>query len=254
MLQATPAADTAPGSWAPPAAPCNTTTRAHKVGIMKPEYDAQIAQAEKDIDALRPQMRDALTAWLDATAPWVAERWEETLEAAIAYNPETVKALGDEKRKALKERTTTMIDTPRPLVEKRLVEDRPEAWPHLRDRAAPRDANESFTTKTDRVGSKISQTIPGGVSSMVASVLSDMADVLEGEGFNFARLLPGSALSWSQKPRVPAGPSLAWSDAMMRTMNAYGQLTVAYVAALEELEKVHAQKERSEAEELWGNA
>lgn len=221
---------------------------------MPNDYDAAIAKAEKDVEALKPQMQDALTAWLDATALWVAERWEETLETAIAYNPDAVKALGDEKRKALKRRTTAMIDTPRPHVEKRLVADRPEAWPHLRNSAATWDGEESFVTKSDRVGGRISQTIPVGVSAMLGGVLSEMADLLEEEGFNLVRFLPGSALSRSQKPRVVADPSLAWSEEMMRTMNAYGQLTIAYVAALKEREKFHAQRERSEAEELWGSA
>ena len=221
---------------------------------MTPDYDAKIAKAEEAIEALQPKMRDALTAWLDATAPWVAERWEETLETAVAYNPDTVKAMGDEKRRALKERTTTMINTPRPHVEKRLVEDHPEEWPHLRDSGARWDADEDFTTRTERVGGRTSQTIPSGVSAMLGSVLSDMADLLEPEGFNLARFLPGSALSRSQRPRVAAGPSLDWSDEMMRTMDAYGRLTIAYVAALKLREEVQAQKDRSEAEELWGNA
>ena len=199
-------------------------------------------------------MQDALAAWLDATAPWVAERWEETLEAAIAFNPDAVKALGDEKRKALKERTASMIDTPRPYVEKRLVEDRPEAWPHLRDGDARWDAGESFTTKSDRMGGKTVQTLPNGVSSMLESVLSDMADLLEEEGFNLVRFLPGSPRSRAQRPRVVESASLDWSEEMMRTMDAYGQLTAAYAAALKEREKVQAQKARSEAEELWGSA
>lgn len=221
---------------------------------MKHEYDVEIAKAEKDIEALKPQMRDALDAWLTATAPWVAERWEETLETAIAYNPDAVKALGDQKRKALKERTTAMIETPRAHIEKRIVEERPEAWPHLRDSAAPWDPHESFIAKTDRVGNKDLQTIPEGVSSILGSVLGDMADVLEEEHFNLVRFLPGSASSRSQKPRVAAGPGLAWSKEMMQTMDAYGQLTVAYVAALRQCEELQAQRERSEAEELWGNA
>jgi hypothetical protein len=37
-------------------------------------------------------------------------------------------------------------------------------------------------------------------------------------------------------------------------MDAYGQLTIAYLAALKQREKAQAQKDRSEAEELWGNA
>jgi hypothetical protein len=199
-------------------------------------------------------MGDALTAWLDATAPWVAERWEETLDTAVAYNPNAVKALGDGKRKQLKERTTRMIDTPRPYIEKRLVDDHPEAWPHLRDPASPADFDEGFTTKTDRVGNRTSQTIPSGVSAMLGGVLSDMADMLEQEGFSFAKILPGSARSRSQRPRVVEGPSLAWSAAMMRTMDAYGKLTVAYFAALSQREEVQARKDRSEAEELWGKA
>jgi hypothetical protein len=236
-------------------APCETTTPARKLEAMKSDYDAELAKAEKDIEALRPQMRDALNAWLDATAPWVAVRWGETLDTAIAYNPDVVKALGDEKRKALKERTATMIGTPRPHVEKRLVEDRPHAWPHLRDGAARRDATESFITRSDRVGGKISQTIPDSVSSMLGSLLSDMADLLEQEGFNLVRFLPGSASSrLSQKPRVAAGPGLAWSDAMMHTMAAYGRLAIAYFAGLNEREQIHVRRERAEAQELWGDA
>jgi len=221
---------------------------------MTPEYDAEITKVEAKIEALRPQMRDALTAWLDATAPWVAERWAETLDTAIAYNPDVVKAMGAEKRKALKQRTTAMIETPRPHIEKRLVEDHPGAWPHLRESTAVWDATETFITKTDRVGSRLSQTIPGGVSSMLGDTLSDMADLLEREGFNISRFLPGSAHSRSQKPRVAPGPSADWSEAMMSTMTAYGQLTIEYTAALTERDKVQAQKDRSEAEELWGSA
>src|ERR1700693_4836173 len=71
-------------------APSETTTPARKLEAMKSGYDAELAKAESNIEALRPKMRDALNAWLDATAPWVAERWEETLDTAIAYNPDVV--------------------------------------------------------------------------------------------------------------------------------------------------------------------
>jgi len=232
----------------------STAAGARKLAAMTSDSEAATAKIEADIEALKPRLRDTLAAWLDATAPWVAGRWEETLETAIAYNPDAVKALGDEKRKALKERTTKMIASPRPLVEKRLVEEHPEAWPHLRGPDDRWDPEETFATKTERVGSRKLQTTPSEVSSLLESVLSDMGDLLEGEGFNLVRFLPGSAFSRSQRPRVAAGPSLAWSDQMMRTMNAYGQLTTAYVGALKELEKVQAERARSEAEELWGKA
>jgi hypothetical protein len=218
------------------------------------DYDAEISKVDEYVEELKPQLNDALAAWLEATAPWVAERWRETLETAIVYSPDAVKALGDEKRKALKERTTSMIDNPRPYVEKRLVEDHPDAWPHLRDSAARRDTDESFITRTDRVGGKNLQTIPDGISSMLNSLLSDMADLLEEEGFNLTRFLPGSPRSRSQRPRVAEGLSLDWSDAMMRRMDTYGQLTMAYAAARKERATVQAQKDRSEAEELWGSA
>jgi hypothetical protein len=219
---------------------------------MTPDYDEDIAKVERDIEALKPRLGDALAAWLDATAPWVGERWQETLETAIAYNADAVKALGDERRKALKERTTAMIENPRPHIEKRLVAEHPEAWPHLRAPTDRREGSENFTTKTERVGSRTTQTIPSGVATMLESALSEMADILEAEGFNLTRFLPGSALSRSQRARVAAGPSLAWSNAMMRTMDAYGQLTITYLAALTRLEKAQAEKDRSEAVELWG--
>jgi hypothetical protein len=221
---------------------------------MNVDYDAELAKVDEYIEALVPQLRDALDAWLDATAPWVAERWRETLDTAIVYSPDAVKALGDEKRKALKERTTAMIEAPRPYLEKQLVEDHPEAWPHLRASAVRSDADESFMTRSDRVGGKTLQTIPSGVSSMLDSVLSDIADLLELEGFNLARFLPGSPRSRSQRPRVAESLSLDWSNAMMHTMDAYGQLTMAYATALKERETVQSQKDRSEAEELWGSA
>jgi hypothetical protein len=217
-------------------------------------YDAQIARVESELEALRPRVREALDAWLEAITPWVGERWQETLEAGVAYNPGAVKALGDEKRKALKERTTAMIETPRPHIEKRLVEDHPEAWPHLREGAAASEPYENFITKSDRVGGKTVQTVPNGISSMLESVLSDMADLLEAEGFNIVSFIPGSSRSRERRARVAPGQSLEWSDAMMSTMTAYGQLVDAYAATLKEREIVEAQKARSEAEELWGNA
>jgi hypothetical protein len=218
------------------------------------DYDAQIARVEAEIEALKPRVREALDAWLDATAPWVGERWQETLEAGIAYNPGAVKALGDEKRKALKEQTTAMIETPREHIEQRLVGDHPEAWPHLREGATASDPYENFITKSDRVGGKTVQTVPNGVSSMLEGVLSDMADLLEAEGFSIVSFIPGSSRSRAQRARVAPGQSLEWSDAMMSTMTVYGQLVDAYAATLKERETVEAQKARSEAEELWGKA
>lgn len=231
-----------------------TTAHAHNLTAKRLDYDAEIADVDRQIEELKPQLQSALDAWLDATAPWVGERWQETLEIAIAYSPDAVKALGDERRKALKERTTSMIEAPRPYVQKRLVEDRPEAWPHLRDAPQQTDIGEHFMTKSDRVGGKILQTLPDGPAAAVQSVLSDMADLLEQEGFNLATFLPGSPRSRSQRPRVAESASLDWSEGMMRAMNDYGQLTNAYLGALKQRQAVEAQKARSEAEELWGNA
>lgn len=225
-----------------------------KAAARNTDYSAAIAKVDSEMEALKPQLQAALDAWLDAAAPWVAKRWEETLETAIAYNPDAVKELGDERRRALKERTTRMIDSPRPHLQRSLVEEQPEAWPHLRDPDARQETAEDFTTKTERLGNRISQTVPGRVSSKLETVLSEMADLLESEGFNLARFLPGSALSRSQRPRVAEGLSLAWSTEMMSTMDAYGRLAVAFGAACRRRESVQAQADRSEAEELWGNS
>lgn len=235
-------------------APGAARAPAQTLASRKGNCDAAIAEIDENIMALRPQLENALAAWLDAAAPWVGERWAETLETAIAYNPNAVKDLDVERRKALKERTLAMIDNPRAPLEKRLVEDKPEAWPHLRGSSARPDADESFTTKSDRLGNRISQTVPDRVSSMLESVLSDMADLLESEGFNLARFLPGSALSRSQRPRVAEGVNLQWSSEMMRTMDVYGRLTVAYSDAFKRRDELQAQKDRSEAEDLWGKA
>ena len=169
------------------------------------------------------------------------------------HTPTWSKLWGDEKRKALKEHTATMIDTPRPHVENRLVADCPHAWPHLRDGAARRDATESFITKGDQVGRKISQTIPDSVSSMLGSVLSDMADLLEPEGSSFC----GSFQA--VRARIMRNPEWWQAQASrgLRDDAHDGRLRAAghpYFAGLNEREQVHVQRERADAKELWGNA
>jgi hypothetical protein len=42
---------------------------------MSRDFDAEIAQAEQEAEALKPQMADALAAWLDVAAPWAARVW-----------------------------------------------------------------------------------------------------------------------------------------------------------------------------------
>ena len=94
------------------------------------DHDAEIAQAEHAAAELRPAMAAALERWLDATAPWVVAFWEVSVSRIVERNPDEIQALGDSGRKEVKAATERLIGGARRRLQERLVDERPEAWPH----------------------------------------------------------------------------------------------------------------------------
>jgi len=202
-------------------------------------------------------MADALTAWLDATARWAAEFWERSVAEAVQEDPDAVMALGDDDRKAIKDDTASLIANARPHIQRRLVDDRTEDWPHLKPQTDPGDdafrphGSSGPFDASNAKSSGIHKTVPEALAGRLNGVLGDVASVFAHHGF----ILPGfergdpyghKGLWHPYRQHKPE-----WSDEMVELMAAYGTLHRRYVTALAEGERISAEKKHSEAIDLW---
>jgi hypothetical protein len=224
------------------------------------DFGREIEHAERELSELRPQMADAVVAWLDVTAPWVAAFWENSVDAAVADNPDAVKALGDEGRKSVKAEATKFIENGRAFIGRRLVDERHDAWPHLKPQTDPRDEAFRPNGKGSIFSGRISQSggtrrtfVPSLVDIALLRVLGEIASIFSPHGFTlngFDRSQGYGAGAWS----VGRWPKPEWTDEMVEKINIYGDLHEKYVETLSRIQSVTAEKEMTEATELWGDA
>jgi hypothetical protein len=230
---------------------------------MAREFDAEIAQAEQEAGALKPQMAGALAAWLDVAAPWAAEFWEKAVAKAVKESPDAVKALGEEGRKSVKTEATQFIDNARVYIQRRLVDEHQDQWPHLKPQTDPRD--EAFhkqgptgafhaMTYQGQPG-EVLKSVPDLVAGPLNSILGDLAPIFVDHGF---KLKDFKRDEYGQGPGahyvVDTWDRPAWSYPMIDAMAAFGVLHDRYMEALERGSDVAAEKNRTEANDLWGKA
>jgi len=205
-------------------------------------------------------MADALTTWLDATAPWVAEFWERSIAEAVQENPDAVVALGEDDRKAVKNDAARLIANARPHIQGRLVDDRARDWPHLKPQTDPGDrafARHGTIGPFDATTAKSSgghKAVPEAVAGRLNGVLGDIASVFVHHGFVLTGFEPGDPYGhrgqWHPDPQHKP----EWSDEMVEAMATYSTLHGRYVAALAERERIGAEQKHSEAIDLWQRA
>jgi hypothetical protein len=225
---------------------------------MNRDFTAEIAEAEQRLEELKPQMADALTAWLDATAPWAADRWEATVSQTISDNPEAVIKLGDEGRKSVKTEAEEFIANARPHLQRKLVDEAHEAWPHLKPQTEPYDDSfgrgpgNPFSARVVTSGiTEPFQSLPDIVAIALSRVLGDIAQIFAPHGF---KLRGYQSSGYGGKFHVDRYRSIQWSDGMIATMAVYGDLHAQYVDLLTTIRNLRADKARTEAEDLWGTA
>jgi hypothetical protein len=224
------------------------------------DFDGEVARARREAEALRPQMADALTAWLDATAPWAAEFWERAIAEAVHASPDAIVTLGDDERKAVKDDAASLIANARPHTQRRLVDDRPEDWPHLKPQTDPSDRAfrphgtigpfDASTTKS----SGVHKLVPEAVAGRLNGVLGDVASIFVNHGFMLTGFGRGDPYGHQGQWHPDHEHKPEWSDEMVEAMATYAKLHGRYVEALADGGRVSAEKKHSEATDLWDRA
>ena len=214
-------------------------------------------RASREVEALRPQMADVLTTWLDATAPWAADFWGRAITEAVHASPDAVMALGEDDRRAVKEDAAALIASARPHIQRRLVDDRPKDWPHLKPQTDPDDPafrphgiigpfDASRATSSGGHNS-----VPEAVAGRLNGVLGDVASVSEHHGFLLTGFERGDPYGHKGQWHPDREHKPEWSEVMVDAMIDYAALHGRYVAALAEGERVLAEKKHAEAADLW---
>ncbi len=205
-------------------------------------------------------MAGALTVWLDAAASWAADFWERSIAEAVHEDPDSVIALGDDARKAMKNDAATLIANARPHIQRRLVDERAEDWPHLKPQTDPED--DAFRAQGSKgpfdasmaQGSRIRRSVPEAVEGRLNGVLGDVASIFARHGFVLAGFEHGDPYGHRGKWHPDSQHKPEWSDAMVEAMAGYGGLHRRYVAALGEDARVAAEEKHSQAASLWDSA
>ncbi len=202
-------------------------------------------------------MFDALAAWLDATAPWAAGFWERSIAESVQEEPGAVVALSEDVRKAVKEDAAELIADVRRHIQRRLVDDRNEDWPHLKpqtdshDRAFRREgARGPFDTGNVRGETSAPEVVAGRLNG----VLGDIASVFVHHGFSLKGFEHGDPFGHKGRWHPDREHKPQWSEEMAEAMAAYAALHDRYIAVLAEQENVRREQQRFEASRLWDTA
>jgi len=224
------------------------------------DYDGEIERTRREAEALKLQMADALAGWLDVAAPWAANFWEQSIADSVHANPDAVMALGDDHRKAVKDDAETLITNARPHIQRRLVDDRTEDWPHLKPQTHPDDhAFRAHGTVgpfdvSRGSGSGVHKSGPEAVAGRLNGVLGDVASIFVNRGFTLTGFERGDPYGHKGQWHPDGEHKPEWSDEMVEAMAVYGALHSRYVAALAEGERLTAEKKDSDAADLWERA
>jgi len=222
------------------------------------DLDSEIAAAGEQAERLKSLMAEALTVWLDVTAPWVVAFWERSIFDAVEKDSGVVIALGEDNVRAVKEDAAGLIANARTHVQRRLVDDRTDDWPHLRpqtDSDDPAFRRRGILGPFDvSTGPRSERTAPSLVEGRLNGVLGDVASVFDHHGFALKGFEPGDPFGHRGRWHPDRQHKPEWSDEMFDAMARYAQLHERYVATLAEEQDSRAERQRHEAAKLWETA
>ncbi len=202
-------------------------------------------------------MSDALTAWLDVAAPWAAGFWERSIAESVHEEPSAVVALGEDVRKAVKEDAAELIANVRRHIQRRLVDDRSEDWPHLKPQTDPHDRafrREGAVGPFDASNARGETSAPEVVAGRLNGVLGDIASVFDHHGFSLKGFEHGDPFGHKGRWHPNREHKPQWSEDMAEVMASYAALHDRYVAVLAEQEDIRRAQQRLEASQLWDTA
>jgi len=222
------------------------------------DLDSEIAAEGQETERLKSLMGEGLTVWLDLTAPWVVAFWERAIFDAVEKDPGVVIALGEDNVRAVKEDAAGLIASARPHVQRRLVDDRRDDWPHLKPQTDPDDPAfrrrgilGPFDVST---GPGAQRAAPSLVEGCLNGVLGDVASAFDHHGFALKGFEPGDPFGHRGRWHPDRDHKPGWSDEMIDAMARYAELHDRYVGTLAEEQDSRAERQRHEAAKLWESA
>lgn len=202
-------------------------------------------------------MSDALTVWLDVTSQWAAGFWEYSIGESVQGEPGAVVALGDDVRKAVQGEAAELIANVRPHIQRRLVDDRGEDWPHLKpqtDSHDPAFRQEGTRGPFDAGDARGETSAPEVVAGRLNGVLGDIASVFGHHGFSLKGFEQGDPFGHRGRWHPDREHKPQWSQEMVEAMAAYAALHDGYVAVLAEQDDLRHAQQRFVASRLWETA
>jgi hypothetical protein len=222
------------------------------------DFDSEIAGAGEQAERLKALMAEALTVWLDLTAPWVVAFWERSIAGTVEEDPGAVIALGADSLRAVKHDAAGLIANARAHVQRRLVDDRREDWPHLKPQTDPEDPafqRQGISGPFDvSTGLGPQRAAPSLVEGRLNGVLGDVASAFDHHGFALKGFERGDPYGHRGRWHPDRQHKPEWSDEMIEAMARYVELHDRYVAVLAEAHNARAERQRREASKLWETA
>jgi hypothetical protein len=217
------------------------------------------ASQKQEPERILARMADTLNVWLDHTAPWVAAFWEESIAETIEEVPAAVIALSAEDLRAVKEDAAGLIASARTHVQRRLVDDRSDDWPHLKPQTDPHDPDFQRTGamgpfEVSAAGPGTERSAPSLVEGRLDGVLGDVASLFEHHHVSLSGFTRGDPFGHRGRWHPNRSHKPAWSDEMLEAMSLYSRLHDDYAAALAEAQDLSAEQRRLQAAQLWDTA
>lgn len=222
---------------------------------MDKDYDAEIAHADQRLVELKPQMEAALSAWLDVTAPWAADFWDETVQAIVSRNPDVVMALSEDGRRSIKAEAAALSAKARVHLQRRLVEERQKDWPHLRPVNLDAIGHVATPFAPNRYARDSGVFVPTELGATLNSVLADLGPIFEPHGFKTYPLSKSETAHYSGSHWwLSSKEAPEWTVEMSDRIKAYGALHQQWIDALVMKRDTIKEKTENTAANLWDQA
>jgi hypothetical protein len=216
------------------------------------DFDDEIGKKAKELEGLRAEMRDATIAWLDTAAPYFEDYWIATARDIVLKQAEHSQAISASKVQALRAQVEALAATSRVYVQRRLVDERHDRWPHLAPQTEPDDrmfGDGAHRSAFNVIRSGGRAQTPTPLGEAFGQVLADVNEIIGQYGYSVSTV---SRFTEDQRLSIPAHSHPSWTEDMVTTMGEYTELHERYIMALLALRTIEREKAEAAAADMWG--
>lgn len=208
------------------------------------QYDARIAQAQREIDGVRSRMEAVTRDFVSETKGFAAQWMRDQVHKSFVAQSDTSKAMDKDRVASLKADLETLAQQVPGLVEQELLQD--ELWPHRRQsfRGTSDDYMEFFSggrRAPERIDLKIRRVV-GHAGRLLSKYGLAKLDTQFGD--------------WKRQHdnTLIYATSLEISPQMLDILKSYTSLVQEYTKARYQVERAEREKAEAEAADLWNRA